>query len=259
MGDKAMMQRKIFVAMMVFLSFATATYSHPPESVDLGLSVEWAATNLDAHAPEDFGGYYGWADPTGLETTMDVLDKSRNWVSNLYGGPEPPSEISGSELDLVNVRLGNGWRLPTLEELEELTACQREWTKINGVNGYEFTGRNGSKLFLPAGGARNGETVRYAGTVGYYWTGTLGTNPSFHKQRAHRLYIGAEGLNHNPAIRYSGFSIRPVRDTDNSSLSDIATDNGLNDGTIYDLSGRPLRSRPEMGFYIQDGKKYLVK
>lgn len=184
-----MEQSKIYVALTILLSFATATHSQTPESIDLGLSVEWAATNLDASAPEDFGGYYGWADPTGQETTMDVLDKSRNWISDLYGGPEPPSEISGSELDLVHAKLGNGWRLPTLDELEELTACQREWTKLNGVNGYEFTGKNGNKVFLPAGGARNGETIRYAGTVGYYWTGTLGTDPSLHKQRAHRLYI----------------------------------------------------------------------
>lgn len=254
-----MKQSKIYITLAVFLSFATATHSQIPESIDLGLSVEWAATNLDASAPEDFGGYYGWADPTGMETTMDVLDKSRNWVSDLYGGPEPPTEISGTELDLAHVRLGNGWRLPTLEELDELTACQHQWIKRNGVNGYEFTGKNGNKLFLPAGGARNGETVRYAGTVGYYWTGTLGIDPSMHKQRAHRLYIGAEGLNHNPAIRYSGFSIRPVRDRNHSGISEITTFTPQDDSPIYDLTGRRLSSKPDKGFYIQNGKKYLIR
>lgn len=254
-----MRQSKVYAALTVLLSFATTTYAQTPESIDLGLSVEWAATNLDASAPEDFGGYYGWADPTGSETSLDVLDKSRNWVSDLYGGPEPPSEISGTELDLVHVRLGNGWRLPTLDELEELTACRREWTKLNGVNGYEFTGKNGNKLFLPAGGARNGETVRYAGTVGYYWTGTLGTEPSFHKQRAHRLYIGAEGLNHNPAIRYSGYTIRPVRDRNHSGITENTTGGRQNDSPTYDLTGRRLKSIPEKGFYIKNGKKYLIK
>lgn len=180
------------LVLMVLTSIPTRVYSQTPESIDLGLSVEWGATNLGATAPEDFGGYYGWADPTGLETTMDVLD-------------------------------------------------------------------NGNKLFLPAGGARNGETVRYAGTVGYYWTGTLGADPSMHKQRAHRLYIGAEGLNHNPAIRYSGFSIRPVRDRIQSGISEITTNDQLDDSPIYDLTGRPLNSKPEKGFYIQNGKKYLVR
>lgn len=246
-------------ALAAVMSVSVSVYAQNPESVDLGLSVEWATANLDAAAPEEFGGYYGWADPTGLETTMDVLDKSRNWVSHLYGGPEPPAEISGTELDIVHVRLGDGWRLPTLEELKELTACQHQWTRLNGVNGYEFTGRNGNKIFLPAGGARNGETVRYAGTVGYYWTGTLGTDPSFHKQRAHRLYIGAEGLNHNPAIRYSGFSIRPVRDKNHSGVNVIVSEGVTDDSPIYDLTGRRLNSRPEKGFYIQNGRKYLVK
>ena len=77
-----MRQSKIYVALTIMLSFATATHSQTPESIDLGLSVEWAATNLDTSAPEDFGGYYGWADATGQETTMDVLDKSRNWMEN---------------------------------------------------------------------------------------------------------------------------------------------------------------------------------
>lgn len=142
-----MRQSKIYVVLTILLSFATTTHSQTPESIDLGLSVEWAATNLDASAPEDFGGYYGWADPTGQETTMDVLDKSRNWISDLYGGPEPPTEISGTELDLVHVRLGNGWRLPTLDELEELTACQREWTKLNGVNGMSSQVRTATRCF----------------------------------------------------------------------------------------------------------------
>lgn len=241
------------------MSMPASGLAQSPKPIDLGLSVEWAATNLDASAPDDFGGYYGWADPTGLETTMDVLDKSRNWVSDLYGGPEPPSEISGTELDIVNVRLSDGWRLPTLEELKELTACQHQWTKQNGVNGYEFTGKNGNKIFLPASGARNGETIRYAGTVGYYWTGTLGTDPSFNKQRAHRLYIGAEGLNHNPAIRYSGYTIRPVRDKNLSGITEIITDEQHEDSSIYDLAGRRLNAKPERGFYIQNGKKYLVR
>jgi hypothetical protein len=35
------------------------------------------------------------------------------------------------------------------------------------------------------------------------------------------------------------------------------TDSEHADSRIYDLSGRPLKSKPERGFYIQNGKKYL--
>ena len=144
--------------------------------------------------------------------------------------------------------------------MQELIACPRQWTRRNGVSGYEITGKNGNKIFLPAAGARNGETVRYAGVVGYYWTGTLGTDPSFHKQRAHRLYLGAEGINLNPAIRYSGFSIRPVKDKNKSVITITLDDINSNiDNTMYDLTGRRLYSKPDRGFYIQNGKKHIVK
>lgn len=254
-----MKRTEIYIALAAMMSLSDAAYSQTPEPVDLGLSVEWADRNLDAASAEDFGGYYGWADPSGNETTTDVLDKLRNWVSDLYGGPEPPSEISGTELDIARARLSEGWRLPTLAEMKELADCQHQWTALNGVNGCEFTGKNGNRLFLPAGGARNGETVRYAGAVGYYWTGTLGTEESFHKQRAHRLYVGAEGLNLNPAIRYSGYSVRPVREKVSSVLTEISADGRAEDSPLYDLTGWRLVSRPESGFYIQNGKKYLVK
>ena len=35
------------------------------------------------------------------------------------------------------------------------------------------------------------------------------------------------------------------------------TDSRYADTRIYDLTGRPLKSKPERGFYIQNGKKWL--
>lgn len=229
------------------------------EAVELGLSVDWASVNYNADSETDFGGYYGWADPSGEETTSDVLDSSRGWISDLYGGVNPPTEISGTDLDIVHVKLGDGWRMPTLAEFKELLECPRQWTRINGIAGYEFTGKNGNKIFLPAGGARTDETIRYAGTVGYYWTGTLGTDPNMHGQRAHRLYMGAEGCNTNPAIRYSGFSIRPVRDRSHSGINTMVIDESESDNNIYDIHGRELKGVPYKGFYIKNGRKYVVK
>ena len=83
-----MKQSKIYVALSILLSFATATHSQTPESIDLGLSVEWAATNLDASAPEDFGGYLvgltqaawkqRWMYLTSLETGCRICMEGRN-------------------------------------------------------------------------------------------------------------------------------------------------------------------------------------
>lgn len=56
------------------------TYVAPPtkvqgisvsQIVDLGLSVKWAGWNLGANAPEQKGGYYGWADPQGTNRSKD--------------------------------------------------------------------------------------------------------------------------------------------------------------------------------------------
>lgn len=251
--------KRLYTGLTAVFFLSVNSLAQSPQQMDLGLSVDWAASNLGAVSPEEFGGYYGWADPTGNETTADVLDNTRNWISDLYGGAEPPAEISGTTLDIARTVLGDGWRLPTLEEMKELTDCRHQWTRINGVNGYEITGKNGVKIFLPAGGARNDENIRYAGAVGYYWTGTLGTEPSFHKQRAHRLYIGAEGFNHNPAIRCSGFPIRPVRDKNLSGITYAAGEAQTDARRIYDMTGRSLKSEPGKGIYIKDGKKYVVR
>lgn len=46
-------------------AFATEVIPTENNPVDLGLSVKWAAYNVGASSPEEYGGLYGWADPTG--------------------------------------------------------------------------------------------------------------------------------------------------------------------------------------------------
>ncbi len=256
------MKIKTCITVLCALCSISAVHSQsaqPIERVDMGLSVDWATVNLGASQPEEAGGYFGWADPTGTETSTDVFDNNRNWVSDLYGGVNPLSDICGTDLDIVHLRLGEGWRMPSLDELNELLSCPRRWIKQNGVNGYEFTGKNGNVIFIPAAGARNGENMNYVGAVGYYWTGTLGADPTLHNQRAHRLYMGAEGVNSHPAIRYSGFQIRPVWDKNYSGIYEVHTDSIPTDSAIYDLTGRKLNTIPQKGFYICKGKKYIAK
>ena len=52
--------------------------------------------------------------------------------------------------DAATVNLGPNWRIPTIEEFNELiTNCTRQWSSINYVDGVYFIGPNGNKIFLP--------------------------------------------------------------------------------------------------------------
>lgn len=204
------------------------------EAIDLGLSVKWALRNVGAASETDRGGLYGWADPTGLETTDGVYNDEGRWVSPLYGGPNPPSSICGTPLDIAAMKWGAGWRLPSYDEAEELwfncggdgmkrsnSPCQINWINRGGQEGIEFISYNGNRIFMPAAGHRHGEKIEEKAmgyTAAYYWTGTL-----LDSNNAYRLNCDAywaiepvPGDRHHfldnmiGGFRYLGYSVRPV-------------------------------------------------
>lgn len=174
------------------------------ETVDLGLSVKWASWNVGASAPEEFGGRYGWADPTGEKQTTELDD---------YPNATPPENICGTEYDIARAQWGNGWRLPSQAEFQELVDnCIWEWTEVNGVAGRRATAANGNSIFFPAAASRDGETVsNQVGQRGCYWSGTL--YPGNDARYAYYFYFYES--NQQPARnnrRYMGYSVRPVKE-----------------------------------------------
>ena len=158
------------------------------EAIDLGLSVEWASWNVGATAPEECGGYYAWG---------EIEMKSNDDYENLDIG----ENISGTEYDVANVKWGDGWRMPTLEEFKELcTGCSWEWTSFNNVYGQKVTGPNGNSIFLPAAGIEGG----------YYWSASLFQGFSSY---AHYFCFssGVDGAYYEVFSRSNCCSIRPVR------------------------------------------------
>ncbi|MBR2084214.1 MAG: hypothetical protein IJ879_06315 [Muribaculaceae bacterium] len=157
------------------------------EAVDLGLSVLWANCNLGASSPTDYGGYFAWGDPTGALWSADGIsydEQGYTWNTSNYGGNKPPADISGTDLDVVTVHWGDGWRMPTYAEMKELmNRCQ--WTKLEqgGIKWYEATGPNGNSIDLPMGGLYYDPTgekyARFLGgpahvnTSAFYWTSTV--------------------------------------------------------------------------------------
>ena len=186
-------------------------------AVDLGLSVRWADCNLGAEKPEEYGGLYGWADPTGECTEINVYDEDWNWLSDsLYGGFMSTKAIYGTQLDIVRAKWGKPWRLPTKDEIEELISrFKKEKTVINNVAGIRFIGPSGKSIFLPSAGYRLGTDTIACNVSGFYWTGSIGRRLNDKRDsrpwtlffKTNRIYYECSDY----SMRQYGYSIRPVR------------------------------------------------
>ena len=172
------------------------------EWVDLGLSVLWATSNVGASSPSDYGDYYAWGETKTKSSYTKGNSKTYNVVM---------PDISGEpKYDAATANWGEGWRMPTKEELEELVdKCDWEWTSQSGRNGYKVTGPNGNSIFLPAAGWRYGASLDGAGYNGHYWSsppdgsGTLGAYSLYFGSGSHIVYWIGRDL---------GLSVRPVSD-----------------------------------------------
>ena len=151
----------------------------PHESVDLGLSVKWATCNIGANKPEEFGDYFAWGEVEPKEeynwTTYKWCNGSRltltKYCSNGGWGIVDNKTVLDKSDDAAAVKWGGDWRIPTQEEVDELCEnCTWFWTSINGVVGYQVTGKNGNSIFLPAAGRRLDFDYDYVGEEGRYWS-----------------------------------------------------------------------------------------
>ncbi len=78
------------------------------------------------------------------------------------------------EDDAAHKNWGDSWRMPNLEEYEELLEyCKWEWSKQNNINGFRVIGPTGNSIFLPAAGAKQENAVICDGTNGLYWSSSL--------------------------------------------------------------------------------------
>ena len=169
------------------------------ESVDLGLSVYWATCNVGATSPEDYGDYYAWGE---TETKASYSTNNSTWYQ------QEAEDISGTEYDVAHVKWGGSWRMPTLDECNELVNdCEWLWTTLNDVTGYQVTGKNGNSIFLPAAGYRDGAKLNSTGDYGYYWSSTPYSSNSQYAYRL-RFYSGGRGTSWRS--RHYGQSVRPV-------------------------------------------------
>ena len=189
-------------------------------SVDMGTSVKWAAFNVGATRPEEYGNYYAWGETE--------IKSNYNWSSYEWGGSSSYmskycNKSNFGKLDhkitldldddAARANWGDTWRMPTHEEWTELltiTSCFWEWESYEGINGQKvYCVETGNAIFLPAAGDRDNVYLYNVGSSGYYWSSSLDTG---YPSRAWYEYFNSSDVERGSIGRNYGLSVRPVCD-----------------------------------------------
>ena len=214
-----------FCAIFALTSCSSSKTAEEHEFVDLGLSVKWATCNMGAQTPEQYGDYFGW----GMTTPLPAPPYEWTWADYFkgIGGTGTKMEDCGTELDplrdyvlhnkgiekteydAANVLWGDGWRMPTIDEIRELlNECDWKWDAEK--KGYLVVSRkNGNSIFFPVGGGRDGAITRNEGNIGCIWASTPNEGiPNY----ARFLFYYSAGRDWAGGNRFYGCNIRPVKD-----------------------------------------------
>jgi hypothetical protein len=176
-------------------------------AVDLGLSVKWAACNLGANSPEEYGDYYAWGE---TETKADYSSSTYKYQSN-YSYTNIGEDIAGTQYDVAHAILGGTWMIPTVEQIQELIEkCRIEESIYKGIKGQRIVGVNGHSIFVPISGYKDGRSIKNRDEYGYvsFWASQYET--SYTGSSAY-VYWGHRGEGQtNTWNRMYGLPIRPI-------------------------------------------------
>ena len=195
------------------ISIESQVAAAPAGAVDLALpsGLLWCEHNIGASTPYEDGLYFSWGNVTG-HTGTDGYDFGT-------GNDGPYASTPGAALtgniptngtyDAARHNMGAPWRMPTVGEFQELNAnCDSEWTDEDGVAGRRFTSRiNGNSIFFPASGNRDGTSLYYRGSRGYYWSSSLYSSASGYNLNFSSSHVNPAGYDN----RFYGFSVRAVQ------------------------------------------------
>lgn len=195
----------------------------------------WAARNIGATKPEEFGYYFMWGGTVGYEyvggrwkaaggsSTISFAKAycptfNKSEVQLKSSGVLDASGSLSAAYDAATVALGADWRMPTVAEITALTQkCTTTWTADwngTGVAGRIFTGKGdyaGNSIFLPAAGCGENSSFLSSGELGAYWSSGLADT---YRDIASRVFsFSSSSVSGNTINRYFGYSVRPVRNT----------------------------------------------
>lgn len=188
------------------------------DAVDLGLSVKWAAYNVGATAPEEYGSYFAYGE-TKEKSKYDwpnykwgEEDRTTKYNNDVGGGDGLKTLLP--EDDAATVNWGTKWRTPTCEEIDDLLDdANCEWTWDATKKGYTVKSlKTGNSIFLPAAGSRNEENYFGTGSDGLYWSSTVNEKDIWPGVNAASIICFESYKNHfhNGGWRYAGLSVRAV-------------------------------------------------
>ena len=192
---------------ILLVNESMSSFDERVEAVDLGLSVKWAARNIGATCVTDFGTYFAWGETSGY-TVVGATDTPApgnektlfDWTTytlcnGYWSGLTKYTTGDGKiQLDLSDdaayVNWGDDWRMPTMQECQELSATKNNTTDytwiwkidyngVSGCRGWLITyNQTGASIFLPAAGCYDGSAIDNINSGGYYWASERNTNTS---------------------------------------------------------------------------------
>lgn len=122
------------------------------EYVDLGLpsGIKWAKCDLGGTSPEKYGGRYSWGE------TWTKINYDYYYFTDIVEGQYTKYDSRDKrfflekEDDVAYLRLGEGWRYPTWNEMQELIDnCTVTESTLNGVLGVMFISKkNNNYIFF---------------------------------------------------------------------------------------------------------------
>ena len=181
------------------------------ESVNLGLpsGTIWAACNLGASSPEEYGDYYAWGEtePKDKYTWGNYIFRTRNDLTKYNG--EDGKTILDPEDDAAHVLLGGKWHIPTKKQIEELVEnTTNEDSELDGVKGKLFTSKiNDNTLFFPYSGYKSGGDIIGKGKLTYCLSSSLYEHSSNY---SNTLFSNSDESKFDISVRCNGHPVRGV-------------------------------------------------
>lgn len=216
------MKKTIFLTIAVLMLLTHTACQDKHEYVDLGLpsGTLWAACNIGARAPEEFGDYFAWGETAPKDDynwgnykwskgRTELMTKYCTKDKYGYDDFTDRKERLDPKDDAAKANWGSKWQIPTETQITELiTECKWTWTEINEVKGCLVTGPNGNTIFLPATRAK-GDDSSERDIWGCYWSNSI----SYHINivACCMSFYQSGKADKNYSYRELGHTIRAVR------------------------------------------------